>query len=268
MVDLPQDTATAPKLPTVSSDGPPQASEGDRRRWTAMAAVAMLFLAVSVLVLGLVVRDGRGPGSGSVTASEAGGAEPDAPGPGEPAAADTAKPSEPTEAPATTEAPPETLQVPLEWSADGLAALPFGTPKGEAIAAMTAALGSPPDEVREVEMSECTPGTSMRWEAENVQMSADEAGNLASVYFPATLGSVGGDAPTETLADVRGALPQVSVEYLPPNPDWGEDKGTYRWTVQGSEANASGPVDSDSDQAALEMTWLTSERYQGVTCYE
>lgn len=61
--------------------------------------------------------------------------------------------------------------------------LPFGTQRDEAIEAVSAALDSPPDEVTVNEQSECTPGTSARWEADNVRLSMDEAGNLASAFF-------------------------------------------------------------------------------------
>lgn len=240
--------------------------DGERRRWMLMAALSMMFLAAAVLVLVLALRDGD-TGSAKVAAS-AGERTGSA---GRERASELAEAvgvEDNPEVPDTTEAPPKTLEVPLEWSAEGLEALPFGTPTDEAIDAVTGALGAAPDDVHDVEMSECTPGTSARWEGDNVQLSMDESGNLASVSFPAALGSVDGETPVDTLGDVRSEFAQVSMEYVPANPDWGEFDDTYRWTVQGTDANASGVVDSEDDWAALEMTWLESERYQGVSCAE
>ena len=266
MVDTPEDTPTAAEQLTVSPTGVSAGPEEKRRRWLLLTALALVFLAASVLVLGLALR-GSGAGSGEVTASGR-------------AAAASGKPertAEPTEAaadeagqetPETTEPPPKALELPFEWSAEGLVSLPFGTQRDEAIEAVSAALDSPPDEVTVNEQSECTPGTSARWEADNVRLSMDEAGNLASASFPAELGSVDGVNPAATLGIVRDAFPQVSLEYRPAEPDFGEYEDSYRWTVQSAEANVSGNVGSENDQAAFEMTWLRSERYQGVKCYE
>ena len=68
MVDTPEDTATAAEQLTVSPTGISAGPEEKRRRWLLLTALALVFLAASVLVLGLALR-GSGAGSGEVTAS-------------------------------------------------------------------------------------------------------------------------------------------------------------------------------------------------------
>ena len=64
MVDTPEDTATAAEQLTVSPTGISAGPEEKRRRWLLLTALALVFLAASVLVLGLALR-GSGAGSGT-----------------------------------------------------------------------------------------------------------------------------------------------------------------------------------------------------------
>lgn len=178
-----------------------------------------------------------------------------------------------TDPPTTTSAAPKSLAL-VEWSPDGLASLPFGTQESQAIDAMSGELGAAPDDFKSASDigratgAICTRASRVRWGAADLNLEFDESGRLASVAVPPALGSTVAGSPTNTLGDLRSAFGQVSVEYFPPEEPSDGAEGSYRWTVQGADANASGFVAGDSDEAPLKSISLQSERFEGVECYE
>ncbi|MEZ5380340.1 MAG: hypothetical protein R2754_00950 [Microthrixaceae bacterium] len=159
------------------------------------------------------------------------------------------------------------MTVPFAWSADGFELLPFGSRQDEVIGAVSEALGIPPDEVEAVTMSECTPGTNARWQEPDVWLSFDTSGRFAAATFPAEAGTTA-DGAVKTLGDLQSAFPGLSVEYVPPNPDWGYYEASYNWSVDGTEASAAGTIERDGPDAPVGPVRLSSKRFDGVECFE
>ena len=174
MVDTPEDTPTAAEQLTVSPTGVSAGPEEKRRRWLLLTALALVFLAASVLVLGLALR-GSGAGSGEVTASgraAAASSKPERTAEPTEAAADEAS----QETPETTEPPPKALELPFEWAAEGRVSRPFGPQRDEATAAVSAAVESPLEEEAGDHQAECDTGTAGRRGDDNVRRSVARPG--------------------------------------------------------------------------------------------
>lgn len=247
--DAEQDKSTdlTTDLTTELTPGPTKPGRG---RWILLTVLSLSFLGVSVVLLGMAVNQRQSVQTASVAAT------------GESPGEDTS-----TGRPITTAMQePEELSVPFEWSPDGLALLPFGAEQDDAIGAMTQALG-PPDEVAEVAVSECTPGTNARWKGGDVQLRFDESGRLAAVILPTEMSRTG-TGPIETLGDLRTTFSALDLEYVAPNPEWGYDDPSYTWSVTGQEAKASGSIPGDTSDTPIDGVWLDSERFDDVECFE